>query len=163
MTQEKLHIFGVSQFILRFFFFVVGVQCSRFHTWLWRVAAISRRITIFVAFVFRIMGFLKNRMSWGGAPLTLFCTDRSHFCSVSLSYRIHIFKCTLLHFSSCCWCIFPPSFGAFIPAEWTLLVLCSLHLHFLIYYDFTKFFFIFGLIFCSHQKNVHDNHWTASF
>lgn len=109
-AKQKLHIFGVLQFILRFFFSssFCSVLCSTFSFpyMIMKSCDHQPKNNNFCGYSFRIMGFLKNRMSLGGAPLTLLCTDRSHFCSVSLSYRIHIFKCTLLHFSSYFWCIF---------------------------------------------------------
>lgn len=83
-----------------------------------------------------------------GAPLTAL-TARSNFCSVSLSYRI--MPCTLLHFF-----VFFSGAHFFRMNGWTLLVLCCICIlsHSLWFHENCFHFW------CSHQKNVRDNHWT---
>lgn len=53
--RKRLHIFGVSQFILRY-----DVERSRFHACLRGAAAISARIPIFVVFLLRNYGFSQE-------------------------------------------------------------------------------------------------------
>lgn len=144
-----MHIFGVLQFILRFFSSILLVLVHDYE------ALRPSEIAIFVAFIFvELWVLLKTRHDEGaerkrkcleGAPLTAL-TVRSNFCSVSLSYRI-----IALHFTALLSLLSGAHF--FRMNGRTLLML---HLHssaFIMISRETSFW-------CSHQKNVHDNHWT---
>lgn len=152
---------------------LVAVQCSRFHTWLWELRPSAVELQFLWLFcVCRIMGFLKNRPRNDGGEgrkkgnvsrgssinFAPFRTDRSHFCSVSLSYRI-------IYFLNALYCISPLLLDFHVRcifSTWmdTSRFMLAAFAFFLIYCDSTNFFSI-SFSFISHQRNVRDNHWTA--
>lgn len=150
---------------------LVAVQCSRFHTWLWELRPSAEELQFLWLFVCaELWGFSRTdrettaekeerkEMSRGGAPLTSFRTDRSHFCSVSLSYRI-------IYFLNALYCISPLLLAFHVRrifSTWmdTSRFMLAAFAFFLIYCDSTNFFSI-SFSFISHQRNVRDNHWTA--